>query len=1020
MYQEKHFEDTIEQELLTLCGYQKSDPKNYDPETALFPQEIIQFIQTTQPKKWQQIAKTSPEDAQKILLHNLTSELQSRGMLEVLRHGFKCYGKTFRVAHFQPNTTLNPESLTLYHQNRITLSRQVKIKTGRIPDILIIINGLPIASLELKNALTGSNAENAIQQYRSDRDPRDPLYRFKERCLVHFAIGTETIWMTTKLAGQDTHFLPFNRGHNHGAGNPPIKDDYPVSYLWREVLQKDSLLEILGRFLHLKTEELKIPTATGISYHKKETLIFPRYHQLDVVRKLINHAQTHQAGHNYLIQHSAGSGKSNSIAWLAHRLANLHNTDNQKIFHSVIVITDRTVLDTQLQNTIYQFEHKAGVVQKIDENTQQLATALSDGVPIIISTIQKFPFITQALQTLAKKGKSRAIDTRDKRFAIIVDEAHSSQTGETAATLRKILNQDGIEGAIAHQLLEDDLEENDLDEATQKELWRKQLTRTKQPNLSYFAFTATPKQKTKLIFDQPGENGQSPFHLYTMRQAIEEGFILDVLANYTLYERYYELVRLSEQDPQLPRRKTAQAIARFIELHPHNIAQKVEIIVEHFQAHTRHKIGGRAKAMVVTRSREHAVRYKLAFDHYIKTKGYSDIKSLVAFSGSLTLEDIPETTFTEVSLNNGIKSSEIPDRFESDDYQVLLVADKYQTGFDQPLLHTMFVDKRLAGVQAVQTLSRLNRTMTGKADTFVLDFVNQREEIYQAFKPYYEETPIEAATDPQKLYDLQSEIYQWQIFDRDQVTEWCAIWFRPKVSLTGGEHKKLNALMDAVIQTQYQTLETPEQDQFKNQLSNFCKLYLFLSQIIPYQDSDLEKLYAYGRCLLKKLPRPDQDTIVDISNLIELKCYRLEEVSRGSIDLNTGEAKPLRGPSDVGTRQPDQETLLSSLIDNLNERFGTDFTLADQLFFEQITATAIADDNLKQAAQVNTRDNFAPVLDKHLESLFLERIEGNEKIFMQMMNNEEFRAMAFEKLLASIYEQLHQTLPPKTKGDGAG
>ena len=1012
MHREKDFENTIEQELLTLCGYQKSDPKNYDPETALFPQEILDFIQTTQPQQWQRLTKTSPGDAQQILLNNLTSELQSRGMLDVLRHGFKCYGKTFRVAYFQPNTTLNPDSLALYRQNRVTVSRQVTIKTGRIPDLILSVNGLPVATLELKNAFTGSRAENAIEQYRSDRDPRDPLYRFKERCLVHFAVGTEEVWMTTKLAGKDTYFLPLNRGHHHGAGNPPVKDDYQVSYLWREVLQKDSLLEILGRFLHLQSKEIKIPTANGINYHRKEILIFPRYHQLDVVRQLVGHAKTHQAGHNYLIQHSAGSGKSNSIAWLAHRLANLHSADNEKIFHSVIVITDRTVLDDQLQNTIYQFEHKAGVVKKIDENTQQLATALSEGVPIIISTIQKFPFISQALNTLAKKGKSLTLNTAHKRFAIIVDEAHSSQTGETAAELRKILNQDGIEAAIAHQLLEDGPEETDLDEETQKNLWRKQLTRTKQPNLSYFAFTATPKQKTKLIFDEPGNNGESPFHLYTMRQAIEEGFILDVLANYTLYERYYELVRRSEQDPQLPRRKAAQAIARFVELHPHNIAQKVEIIVEHFQAHTRHKIGGRAKAMVVTRSREHAVRYKLAFDHYIKTKGYTDLKSLVAFSGSLTLEDIPDTTFTEVSLNDGIKSSEIPDRFESDDYQVLLVADKYQTGFDQPLLHTMFVDKRLAGVQAVQTLSRLNRTMTGKQDTFVLDFVNTQDDIYKSFKPYYEETPIEAATDPQKLYDLQGDIYQWQLFDRDQVTEWCAIWFRPKVSLTGGEHKKLNALMDAVIQDQYQALEEPEQDQFKSQLSSFCKLYLFLAQIIPYQDSDLEKLYAYGRCLLKKLPRPDQDTIVDISNLIELKCYRLEEVSRGSIDLNMGEAQPLRGPTDVGTRQADQETPLSHLIEALNERFGTDFTLADQLFFEQITATAIANDNLKQAAKVNTRENFAPVLEKHLEALFLERIEGNEKIFMQMMNDREFRTLVFEKLLLSIYENLHNHNKP--------
>ncbi|MFM7371093.1 MAG: UvrB domain 3-containing protein, partial [Sphaerospermopsis kisseleviana] len=425
-------------------------------------------------------------------------------------------------------------------------------------------------------------------------------------------------------------------------------------------------------------------------------------------------------------------------------------------------------------NTIYQFDHKAGVVQKIDENTQQLATALNDGVPIIISTIQKFPFINKAIQTLAKKGKTIDITTKDKRFAIIVDEAHSSQSGETANELRQILNQDGIESAIAAQILADETEEDLTDQAKQ-ELLKEQIARTKQPNLSYFAFTATPKQKTLLVFDEAGENGQSPFHLYTMRQAIEEGYIKDVLANYTCYERYYELVQLSQNNPDLPRRQAAKAIARFIEFHPHNIAQKVEIIIEHFRNHTRHKIGGKAKAMVVTRSREHAVRYKREFDKYIKAKGYSDIRYLVAFSGSITLDELPDETFTEINMNGGIKSQEIADKFTSDAYQVLLVANKFQTGFDQPLLHTMFVDKRLDGVQAVQTLSRLNRTTTGKEDTFVLDFVNKPEDIYQAFKPYYEETPVGETADPQQLNDLSYQLYQWQLFSLDDVNQWCEI-----------------------------------------------------------------------------------------------------------------------------------------------------------------------------------------------------------------------------------------------------
>jgi type I restriction enzyme, R subunit len=1005
MYKEENFEDTIERELLERSGYHQGNATDYDPETALFTSEVINFIQTTQPKQWQKFSSTSPSDADKILITSLTKELKSRGMLDVLRNGFKCYGKTFQVAYFQPNTGMNPDTLALYQQNRLTLTRQVKIKTGRIPDILLSINGLPIASIELKNPMTGQTYQNAIHQYKVERDPKDPLFIFKERCLVHFAVDTEEVWMTTKLAGDSTYFLPFNKGDRHGAGNPLGENgDYRTSYLWLEALQKDSLIDILARFLHLETKETQASTST--KYQKKETLIFPRYHQLDVVRKLISHTKQHQAGHNYLIQHSAGSGKSNSIAWLAHRLANLHDDNDEKIFHTVIVITDRTVLDKQLQDTIYQFEHKAGVVKKIDEDTKQLAEALSDGVPIVITTIQKIPFITKAIQTHAKKGKTIDIQTKDKRFAVIIDEAHSSQTGESSIELRKVLNKDGIEAAILNQLLDDE-DDEELSDAAKQQLLQEQLTRTKQPNLSYFAFTATPKYKTLLVFDEPGANGQSPFHLYTMRQAIDEGFIKDVLANYTCYERYYELVRTADNDPNLPRKKAAKAIARFVELHPHNIAQKVEIIIEHFRNHTRHKIGGRAKAMVVTRSREHAVKYKLAFDKYIQEKGYTDIKSLVAFSGSVALEDFPEAKFTETSMNGGIKSTEIREKFDSDAYQVLLVANKFQTGFDQPLLHTMFVDKRLAGVQAVQTLSRLNRTTTGKDDTFVLDFVNQPEDIYQAFKPYYEETPIGESADPQQLNDLSYQLYEWQLFSHDDVNEWCEIWFCPKTSLTGNEHRALNNLLDPIINS-YKTLEDPEQELFRSQLSSFRNLYLFLAQIIPYQDSDLEKLYAYGRFLLKKLPRSADAPAVDLSGDIELKFYRLEIISEGQISLKDGAAEPLQGATAVGTGQPDREVPLSQLINALNERFSTDFTIADQLFFEQIHETAIASDSLKQAAQINTKENFAPVLEKHLENLFIDRMDGNEKIFMQVMNNEEFKKIVFEKLLASIYETINK------------
>jgi type I restriction enzyme R subunit len=862
-----------------------------------------------------------------------------------------------------------------------------------------------VVTLELKNPMSATrwNVEHAKHQYRFERDPKELLFAFKQRCLVHFAVDTELVFMTTKLEGKDTLFLPFNLGHNHGAGNPPAAGDVRTTYLWHKVLTRDSLMDILARLIHLHVEEKSVGTEKGIKRLRKESMIFPRYHQLDAVRALTDHAQEHGSGHNYLIQHSAGSGKSNSIAWLAHRLSSLHNANNERIFHSVVVITDRRVLDQQLQDTIFQFEHKLGVVQKIDENTQQLARALSDGVPIIISTIQKFPFITQAIRTMEANCRSVSISTAGKRFAVIVDEAHSSQSGETAMELRKILNKDGIESAIAEQLL--DIEDDAFSEEAKKELLREQLKRAKQPNLSFFAFTATPKFKTLCVFNEPGVDGKAPFHHYSMRQAIEEGFIHDVLAHYTSYKRYYNLIQKVEADPEVPRRKAARALARFVEFHDYEIAQKVEVIVEHFRTHTRHKIGGRAKAIVVTNSREHAVRYKLGFDKYIKEKGYIDVKSLVAFSGEIRLKEFGDRKFTEVGMNNGIKESELPEKFSTEEYQVLLVAEKYQTGFDQPLLHSMYVDKRLSGIQAVQTLSRLNRTTRGKSDTFVLDFVNEPEDIYIAFKPYYEVTLKGDDTDPQQLNTLAHTLTNWKVLTKSEVNSWCEIWFRNRMNPTGGEHKKLNGLLDLAVE-RYKQLSEEDQNLFKSQLISFRNLYSFVSQIVPYGDSDHEKLYSYARFLLTKLPRAADPGKVHVDDEVELKYYRLQKISEGAIDLKAGEPEALYGPSEVGTGQADEDVQLSTLVNKLNERFGTEFTPADQLFFDQIRETAVANQQLRQAGMANTLENFEPVFNKQLENLFIERMDGNEEIFVRLMNDNAFRNIAASYLMRAVYSQI--------------
>lgn len=1012
MHKEIDFENDIEYALINGGGYEKGDPNAYDPETALFPSDVVAFVQKTQPKTWARLSQLDVTKAPAMLLDSLVKELTAKGVLAILREGFKCVGKTVRIAYFSPNTGLDPSSTERYHDNRLTIVRQVNTKSGAIPDVVLAVNGLPVATLELKNPMSATrwNVENAKYQFRFERDPKELLFAFKQRCLVHFAVDTELVFMTTKLEGKDTFFLPFNLGHGHGAGNPPAAGDVRTAYLWHTVLTRDSLMDILARFIHLDIEEKTVVTEKGIKRHRKESMIFPRYHQLHAVRALTNHAQAHGSGHNYLIQHSAGSGKSNSIAWLAHRLSSLHDVSNDKIFHSVVVITDRRVLDQQLQDTIFQFEHKLGVVQKIDENTQQLAKALADGVPIIISTIQKFPFITQAIRTMEANGKGVAISTVGKRFAVIVDEAHSSQSGETAMELRKILNRDGIESAIAEQLL--DMDDDTLSEVAKKELLREQLKRAKQPNLSFFAFTATPKFKTLAVFNEPGPDGKAPFHHYSMRQAIEEGFIHDVLAHYTSYKRYYKLIQKVEADPEVPRRKAARALARFVEFHDYEIAQKVEVIVEHFRTHTRHKIGGRAKAMIVTGSREHAVRYKLGFDKYIKDKCYTDVKSLVAFSGEITLREFADKKFTEVSMNNGIKESELPEKFNTEEYQVLLVAEKYQTGFDQPLLHSMYVDKRLSGIQAVQTLSRLNRTTRGKADTFVLDFVNEPDDIYTAFKPYYETTDKGDDTDPQQLNTLAHTLGGWKIYTDEEISAWCEIWFRNRLNPTGGEHKKLSGLLDLAIE-RFEKLAEEDQNLFKGQLISFRNLYSFVSQIVPYQDSDHEKLYTYARFLLAKLPRTTDNRTVQVDDDVELKYYRLQKISEGAIDLKAGEADALEGPTDVGTGQADEDVQLSTLVGKLNERFGTEFTPADQLFFDQVRETAVANEQLRQAVMANSIENFEPVFNKQLENLFVERMDGNEEIFVRLMNDEAFRNVAASHLMRAVYQQV------KSAKDGA-
>jgi type I restriction enzyme R subunit len=739
---EAAFETAIEAVLLA-DGYTKLFSSDFDRERAIFPKAALEFIRETQSKTWEKLEALHGDETGERVLQAMCKWLDNHGVLPTLRHGFKCFGKTLRIAFFRPAHGLNPELEARYKVNCLGLTRQLYFspKSQKSLDVVLSVNGIPVVTLELKNPLSGQTAANAIHQYRYDRDPRELIFQFTKRTLVHFSVDTEEAHMTTRLAGTSTHFLPFNRGNQGGAGNEPDSAgrNYKTAYLWEEVLSRDSLLDLLARFLHLNSEDKFVWNEFGQPQAgpkgrgplkmsedgkkiRKESMIFPRYHQLQAVRQMVTSAVHEGVGHNYLVEHSAGSGKSNTIAWLAHRLSSLHSTADERIFDSVIVITDRVVLDRQLQNTIYQFDHRQGVVQKIDEDSRQLAEALESDVPIIITTLQKFPFVSGQLAKLNEARGETGSHLPTRHYAVIIDEAHSSQSGETATELKGVLG-----GAELRRKAQELTKEEG--EAELERLYRAMAKRGQQANMSFFAFTATPKHKTLKIF---GRNGE-PFHRYTMRQAIEEGFIEDVLRNYVTYKTYYKLIKKAEDDPNVERKKAAKALARFMRLHPHNIGQKTEVIVEHFQYFTRHKIGGHAKAMLVTGSRLEAVRYKQEFDRYIKEKGYS-IKSLVAFSGSVEDDKCPEKTYTEVEMNDGLKEKELPDTFAKPDFRVLLVAEKYQTGFDQPMLHTMYVDKRLAGIQAVQTLSRLNRTHPLKDDTFILDFVNDPAEIQEAFR----------------------------------------------------------------------------------------------------------------------------------------------------------------------------------------------------------------------------------------------------------------------------------------------
>ncbi|RLC26771.1 MAG: type I restriction endonuclease subunit R, partial [Deltaproteobacteria bacterium] len=803
------------------------------------------FLKDTQPQSWEKLSEIHGSQAESKILQRLFNELDNRGTLDVLRNGFVDYGVRFKMAYFKPASKLNPETIALYNKNRLTVTRQVKysLKNENSIDMLLSLNGLPVATVELKNQFTGQNVVNAKWQYAADRDPNELLFKFKKRAFVHFAVDTDEVYMATRLEGKATRYLPFNQGYNKGAGNPPNPNGHKTAYLCEDVWIKDSWMDIIGSFLLLQTEEYKIDG----KIFKKEKLIFPRFHQLDVVRKIARDARQKGTGNNYLIQHSAGSGKSNSIAWLAYRLSSLHNDKDERAFDSVIVVTDRLVLDQQLQNTIYQFEHKLGVVQKIDKDSTQLALALSAGINIIITTLQKFPFVLDKIGELPKRN-----------YAIIVDEAHSSQGGEASKKMKETLTVIDMSSEI-----ESETPEYGKDHDIEDEIRTSMLARGKQPNLAFFAFTAFTDRDTGI--------------------------------SYTEYEI------------------------------------------------------------------------------------------------------------------NGFKEKELPEKFATNEYQILLVAEKYQTGFDQPLLHTMYVDKKLSGVRAVQTLSRLNRIYPGKEDTFILDFANEEQEIIDAFQPYYEQTALFSTTDPNKLYDLKNKLEGFQIIWQSEIDAFSKIFFKSRKLSSAKDHAMLNSFIDPAVDRYKAIKDEEEQEDFKHTLTVFIRLYSFLSQIMPFADMELEKFYVYARLLLNKLPKRDVSDRFKLHDEVALEYYRLQKIREGTIVLEKDSESELHPIMEAGTKKEKEELArLSEIIEILNDKFGTDFTDADKYFFTQIEEELVADEKLSEQAKNNSIGNFKFGFEDMFQNKLIERMDSNLDIFTKIMDDTTFGDVVKEWMLYKVYNRLNE------------
>ena len=1028
---EKRFEFDIEQHLIThgytqFVGQSANAPdgtslwihnKHHDIERCIYLDVLREFIQKTQPKEWAKYTKYYGDQAPEKLYTRLEQTIGHEGLISVLRNGITDMGVKLHVCYFKPESTLNETLNEQYAANVLGCTRQFQYAPDKKDtiDMVLSLNGIPVVALELKNQFKGQDVSCAMQQYKRDRSSKEFAFRLDHRFLVYFAVDLNEVWMTTQLRDDKTYFMPFNQGSNGagvdgGAGNPVNQSGYATAYLWEEVLEKDSLLDILHRFItHLREKEEVIQNGVPKTI-TKDKVIFPRYHQYDVVKKVMADVRKRGTGINYLIQHSAGSGKSNSIAWLAYRLASLHNEQNNAVFDSVIVVTNRVVLDSQLQDTINSFEHVAGLLECIDEkkHSRDLAQALNDRRRIIICTIQKFLFAYKDIERFT-----------GRKFAVIVDEAHQGQSGASAKTLRRSLIDIGIE--VKGFAEEEGIDEADVD--LTDDFINAVIGQGQHENQSFFAFTATPKGDSLKLFGRPiiGADGSIryvPFHVYSMRQAIEEGFILDVLKNYTTIKEAFKLVRVSEDNPELIESKTAKALFKYYKAHGYTISQKTEMMMSNFLENCRYQIGGKGKAMVVADRRANAVRYYFAIKEYLKAHPNESqgCDVMIAFSGEVTLEDRPsEKPYTEASLNLDENGKEITTdkkfraAFHSDRYNILVVANKYQTGFDEPLLHTMYVDKKLKSIAAVQTLSRLNRTAPQKQSTFVLDFENTEEDIKAAFLPFYGETQLEGEVDPNRVYDLRAKIADYMLYDFNDVAAYVAFMGRHKSgSQTDAAIGRLVGLFQPAVK-RYQELNEEEQYAVRDFIRKFNGAYAYITQLVRLHDQELFNEYQYTTQLIRLLPR-NKTEIVDIEDKIKLEYAKLTETFSGQITLN--EKPPILVPSSsMKPKTPDKkQDTLQNIIDKVNERFVGSFTDGDRVIVEGIFQMFMKDADMKKFKQY-AKDNSSEMF---VESLFPDKFKSivtqcfldNNAAFQKLFNDPEFYQKVQEAMAKEIYKSL--------------